>query len=72
MRDLHIHPDLLGQVITDARGSKRRLMAVWLEDQGSPQIPRTCLAGLIVGLDGECFKVYLPDTGSWFKVKEDG
>jgi len=72
MRDLHIHRHLLGKTLIDRRGHKQRLMAIWLEDCGSPQIPQVRLAGLVIGSAGECFKTYLPDTDQWFEEKEDG
>jgi hypothetical protein len=61
MRELHIHSDLLGSTILNARGDKATIMALWLEDVNLPDHPPTRLIALIKNSYGRFFRLKLPD-----------
>lgn len=61
MQQLHVHPKLLGAVIRKRpTGGQLTIVACWMEEMENKNLrPKFTVLG--VGVDGECFKVFLPD-----------
>jgi hypothetical protein len=63
MRELHIHPELMGKTLLNARGDKHTIVAAWLAEG----VRGPYFQVLIVGRFGECFKQTLPDIDWTFE-----